>query len=83
MLNHFKEEPNHIKQIVIDLMTAISQEILMEAQESPDRFLESIKRTVSKYGSSWADIVIDFKWHHELELIYKSPYVGENLRNTV
>jgi len=28
MLNHFKEEPNHIKQIVIDLMTTINEEIL-------------------------------------------------------
>ena len=65
MLNHFKEEPNHIKQIVIDLMTTISKEILDSAQNSPDRFLESIKRTVSKYGSSWADIVIDFMWYTE------------------
>ena len=65
MLNHFKEEPNHIKQIVIDLMTTISKEILDSAQNNSDRFLESIKRTVSKYGSSWADIVIDFMWYTE------------------
>lgn len=65
MLNHFKEEPNHVKQIVIDLMTTISNDILTIAQEDSDRFLESIKRTVAKYGSSWADIVIDFMWFTE------------------
>ena len=31
MFLHFKEEPNHIKQIVIDLMTTISKEILDKA----------------------------------------------------
>ena len=52
-----------MKQIILELLTSVDDETLAKSESRVDDFKNSVTKCVTKYGASWADIVIDFEWH--------------------
>ena len=54
-------------------MNSIDENILTRASADPKSFRNSIKKCSEKFGTGWADIVMDFTWPDELQKIRKEP----------
>ena len=69
----FADSHDRIKQLIMELLNSIDEDILTRASANPQSFLNSIKKCSDKFGSGWADIVMDFTWPDEYQKICKEP----------
>ena len=73
LYSEFADSQDYIKQLIMELMNSIDENILNRASADPQSFRNSIKKCSAKFGTGWADIVIDFTWPDELQKIRKEP----------
>ena len=64
-------------------MNSIDENILTRASADPKSFRNSIKKCSEKFGTGWADIVMDFTWPDELQKIRKEPQLDQTLISDV
>lgn len=62
----YEDQNTAIKQLLLELLNSVDKTILERANESIENFKEAINKSIAKFGSSWADIIINFNWHDEL-----------------
>ena len=72
-----------MKRIILELLNSVDDKTLAKAESRFDDFRNSITKCIKKYGASWADIVIDFEWHEELERILADQSLSENQKQCV
>ena len=69
--------------MILELLNSVDEETLAKTELRFDDFRNSITKFIIKYGASWADIVIDFEWHEELERILADQSLSENQKQCV
>jgi len=69
MYESYTSKDSFGKQMLVDLLTNSSEELLKSAHSSASEFKECIDHFVGKYGAGWEDIIIRFEWRNELAKI--------------
>ena len=83
LYQEFADSSDDKKQLIMELMNSINEDILTQASANPDAFRKSIIKCSAKFGTGWADIVMDFTWPDELQKIRKEPHLDQSMISDV
>lgn len=81
MSKEFETGSKEVKTMIVDLMTSLNDELLVQANNESAEFLQAAKFCVNKYGTGWEDIVMRFEWRNELKAIRESPKIPQNVKD--
>ena len=83
LFTDYENQPPNIKQLVLELLNSVNESLLAKANDSIENFKQAIDKCAAKFGSGWADIIINFNWHSELAGICEQSKLASDVKAMV